>query len=165
MEKICSTLKRLTLFLKVESGDKKQTKRGLISQISIVFGMICLVFLAISVQDEIIGSGSWLLTVMIHDRYLVDQPSKPGEPYQAPYIAYLYDPYVHRKTLPSSDPDPTQFLNYSCVATFLSQDVLITALSCLDERTRESETGDVPFFGRNRSSSSPFDIKVLSFFP
>ena len=25
--------------------------------------------------------------------------------------------------------------------------------------------GDVPFFGRNRSSSSPFDIKVLSFFP
>ena len=27
------------------------------------------------------------------------------------------------------------------------------------------EWGDVPFFGRNRSSSSPFDIKVLSFFP
>ena len=27
------------------------------------------------------------------------------------------------------------------------------------------EMGDVPFFGRNRSSSSPFDIKVLSFFP
>ena len=26
-------------------------------------------------------------------------------------------------------------------------------------------SGDVPFFGRNRSSSSPFDIKVLSFFP
>ena len=62
---------------------------------------------------------------------------------------------THEEYLSLSPEEWTQRLQKNTV-------VLADVLSSVD---RAALLGDVPFFGRNRSSSSPFDIKVLSFFP
>ena len=91
------------------------------------------------VQTEVIGGGGGLTA--IYDNLLVDRQVIPAEHHQEAYFAYLHDPYLYPKaTKKISESQYSMFVGASCIATFLTTEILITVSHCLGEKTLELQT-------------------------